>query len=134
MPSGFYPSTPSAPLRTFVTADAGPPVHTEFTGAVSAGQVITGTSRALTSQLFGLMVNVAGLSEAADVAAVMVSTSQGDFSLPPITAGGVTAWVFNPAHGNACGRTWGGSSAFTVSVKFAKARAAVTVRCQETPF
>ena len=134
MPSGFYPSTPSAPLRTFVTADAGTPVNTEYTGAVTAGQTITGTARPLNSQAVGLMVNVSGMSETADVEAVVVSTSKGDFSLPNVTAGGLTAWVFNPASGNLCGRTWGGSSSFTVSVGFAKARAAVTVRCQETPF
>ena len=130
----MYPSHPSVPIRTFVTADAGPPVHTEFTGSVAAGQTIAGPPRALTNQLFGLMVSVAGISEPADVAAVMVSTSQGDWSLLPVTASGATAWVYNPAPGNACGRTWGGSTAFTVSVRFAKARAAVTVRSQEVPF
>ena len=123
-------SQPSAPLRTFVTADSGFAVNTEFTGAVTAGQTVTGTARALSgNSRNGAMVNITGLADLDDVESVYISPAGapiGDFSLAPVTAGGVTAWIASPK-----ARPWAGTATFTVSVKFRKARGAVVIKTQE---
>lgn len=130
MSSSYYPYYPTAPVRTFVTADSGFAINSEYSGAVTAGQTVTGTLRTLSNQKNGVMVAITGILEPYDVELVHIvpSGSNSEFSLLPVTANGVTAWFASPLV-----RTWFGSTGYTVVVKFRNARAAVVIRSQEYP-
>ncbi len=134
MSSSYYPYLPTAPIRTFVTADSGFAINSEYSGAVTAGQTITGTLRTLSNQKNGVMVAITGILDPHDVELVYISVPYGSFgdsiafSLVPASANGVTAWFASPLV-----RTWAGSTSYTVVVKFRNARGAVVVRSQEYP-
>lgn len=133
MANGYYPENVLAPMRTFLTTDAGQPIRTEYTGAVSAGQEVACGLRSAAAGMSNLMVNISGIVDAADIQSAYVtaqvpspsSSNPGTFahsvSLQPCTAGGATAWI---------GAVYQGPE-YELRVKFRNARAAVVIRSQE---